>query len=56
MAITLRSASLEVRVTPERGADIAQIVDRATDTPLLSVSGTARCARSLPRSAPSVSR
>ncbi|WP_457101385.1 DUF4432 family protein [Microbacterium sp. P5_E9] len=46
MAITLRSASLEVRVTPERGADIAQIVDRVTDTPLLSVSPT-RLARSV---------
>ena len=40
MAITLRSASLEVRVTPERGADIVQIVDLATDTPLLSASPT----------------
>lgn len=41
MPITLTSAMFEVTVTPERGADIVQIVDRATGIPTLSVSPTA---------------
>ena len=41
MTITLSSDILEVAVTPERGADIVQIVDRVTGIPTLSVSPTA---------------
>ena len=40
MAIILSSDALEVTVTPERGADIVQVVDRATGTPLLAESPT----------------
>ena len=40
MAITLTSEALVVTITPERGADIVQIVDRATGTPLLAESPT----------------
>ncbi|GAA1963962.1 DUF4432 family protein [Microbacterium deminutum] len=42
MAITLRSSDLEVVVTPERGADIVQVVDLRTGTPVLAVSPTGR--------------
>lgn len=42
MALTLRSTDLEVVVAPERGADIVQIVDRPTGTPVLAVSATGR--------------
>lgn len=41
MSFTLASDLFSVTVTPERGADITQIVDRATGLPLLSVSPTA---------------
>ena len=40
MPITLSSDALEATITPERGADIVQIVDRATATPLLAESPT----------------
>lgn len=40
MPITLTSDALEATITPERGADIVQIVDRATATPLLAESPT----------------
>lgn len=41
MPITLSSSMFEVTITPERGADIVQIVDCATGIPTLSVSPTA---------------
>lgn len=40
IGLTLSSESLDVRVTPERGADIVQVVDRATGTNLLAESPT----------------
>lgn len=40
MPISLTSEALTVTVTPERGADIVQVVDRATGTPLLAESPT----------------
>ena len=39
--IALKSDALEVTITPERGADIVQLVDRATGTRLLAESPTA---------------
>ncbi len=42
MAITLTSDALEVTITPERGADIVQVVDRATATPLFAESPMGR--------------
>ncbi|MFF2272717.1 DUF4432 family protein [Agromyces sp. NPDC058136] len=42
MTITLSSTMFEVTVTPERGADIVQVVDRATGIATLSVAPTAR--------------
>lgn len=41
MPITLASDALEATITPERGADIVQVVDRATATPLFAESPTA---------------
>lgn len=41
MSFVLTSKLFTVTVTPERGADITQIVDQATGIPLLSVSPTA---------------
>jgi hypothetical protein len=38
--ITIRSDALEATITPERGADIVQVVDRASGTPLLAESPT----------------
>ena len=40
IALTLSSESLEVRVTPERGADIVQVIDRESGTNLLAESPT----------------
>ena len=40
MPITLTSDALEATITPERGADIVQVVDRATGTPLFAESPT----------------
>jgi hypothetical protein len=40
MAIILTSDGLEARITPERGADIVQVVDRVTGTPLFAESPT----------------
>jgi Domain of unknown function (DUF4432) len=40
MGITLSSESLEVSVTPERGADIAKVLDRESGTNLLAESPT----------------
>ncbi|GAA1985762.1 DUF4432 family protein [Microbacterium pumilum] len=42
MPITLTSDALEATITPERGADIVQVVDLATGTPLLAESPTGR--------------
>ncbi|KRC59259.1 hypothetical protein ASE14_15975 [Agromyces sp. Root81] len=42
MAITLTNDALEVRVAPERGADIVQLIDRTTGTPVLAESPTGR--------------
>lgn len=42
MAITIGSESLEAVVTPERGADIVQLTDLATGTPLFAESPTRR--------------
>src|SRR6478609_9579193 len=36
MPIILTSDALEATITPERGADIVQVVDRATATPLFA--------------------
>jgi len=47
MPITLRSAELEAVITPERGADVRQLTDLATATPVLTVSPTA--AANVPR-------
>lgn len=47
MAIALRSAQLEAVITPERGADVRQLTDRASGTPVLAVSPTA--AANVPR-------
>ncbi len=41
MTITLRSADVEVLIAPERGADVRQLTDLATDTPVFAVSPTA---------------
>jgi hypothetical protein len=38
--ITLTSDAFEATITPERGADIVQVVDRATGTPLFAQSPT----------------
>lgn len=40
MPISIASAALTAVITPERGADIVQIIDRATGTPLLAQSPT----------------
>jgi galactose mutarotase-like enzyme len=40
MAITLRSGELEALITPERGADVRQLTDLATGTPVFTVSPT----------------
>ncbi|GAA5205275.1 DUF4432 family protein [Microbacterium kyungheense] len=40
MPISIASAALTAIITPERGADIVQIIDRATATPLLAESPT----------------
>lgn len=40
MTITITSDALEATITPERGGDIVQVVDRATATPLLAASPT----------------
>ena len=40
MAIILTSDALEATIAPERGADIVQVVDRATGTPLFAESPT----------------
>lgn len=40
MPITLISAAFEATITPERGADLVQVVDRATGTPLFTESPT----------------
>ncbi|MCC2591840.1 DUF4432 family protein [Tessaracoccus sp. OS52] len=40
MAITLRSADLELQLTPERGADIVRLTDLATGVQTLAVSPT----------------
>lgn len=53
MAITLRSAELEVLVTPERGGDIVQVTDRPTGTAVLAQSPT-RHPRSIAASADSM--
>jgi hypothetical protein len=50
VAITLTSDALRVTITPERGADIVQVVDRATGTPLFAESptGNVRMGQGLP--------
>jgi hypothetical protein len=40
VAIVLTSDALEATITPERGADVVQVVDRATRTPLFAESPT----------------
>ncbi|WP_171013148.1 DUF4432 family protein [Microbacterium sp. 2FI] len=40
MPIILTSDALEATITPERGADVVQLLDRATGTPLLAESPT----------------
>lgn len=42
MPLVLTSDALEATITPERGADIVQVVDRATGTPLLAESPTGK--------------
>lgn len=42
MPISLTSEALTAIVTPERGADVVQVVDRATGTPLFAESPTRR--------------
>ena len=49
MTITLRGGALEAVIAPERGADIVQVIDVETGTPLLAVSPTGRAGpRALP--------
>lgn len=45
MTITLSGEVFAVEVVPERGADIVQVVDRATGVPLLTVSPTGQAGR-----------
>ena len=42
MVITITSEALTATITPERGADVVQVTDRATGTPLLAESPTKR--------------
>ncbi|WP_308466110.1 DUF4432 family protein [Rathayibacter soli] len=49
--ITLRSDVFDVTLAPERGADIVQVLDRATEVPLFAVSPTGQV--TAPRLSPS---
>lgn len=56
MPIILSSDALEATITPERGADVVQLVDRATATPLFAESPTGLASASAGGPADSVTR